>query len=132
MSDRFASMFVCDDLLVALNGKFTISGLYTGDIAIPSEPWTLGQLVVVFNVETDVTKPFQRLALQVSFPGESPRTQEMQTNPLPPMPLDRNRVAFRMPFLIPQPVLRPGPIEAKVLHEEGELPAGMLWITLQK
>lgn len=131
MSDRLASMFICDDLLVALNGKFTVSGLYTGDIGISSEQVNLAQLVVVFHVETDVTKPFRRLALHVSFPGELARIQEMQGNPLFPMPIDRSRVTFRMPFLIAQPVLRPGPIEAKVLHEDGELPAGVQWITLQ-
>ena len=130
MSDRLASMFICDEVLVSLNGKYTVSGLYTGDIAIPSEQTILGQLVVMFHVETDVTKPFRRLALQVSFPGELLRTQEMLTSPFPAVPPDRNRVTFRMPFLIPQPVLRPGPIETKVLHEDGELPAGKQWITL--
>jgi len=41
---------------------------------------------------------------------------------------DRTRLYLRIPFHIPNPMLRPGPIEIKILHEEGETFAGRQWI----
>jgi hypothetical protein len=132
MPDRQATFFVCDDVLIALNGKFTISGLYTGDIIIAQSPAQLLQLVVMFEIKTPTNKPFQKLILQVLFPNdENPRQLDM-TAALPaviPVLPDRTTAVLRLPFLIQSPVLTSGAIEAKVIHEEGELSAGKQWIT---
>lgn len=131
MADRQATFFVCDDLLVALNGKFTIAGLYAGDIVITQSPAQLIQLVVMFEIKTPIEKPFQKLILQVSFPNEeNPRQLDM--SPSLPAQLSvlpsRTVVTLRIPFLIQAPVLNSGAIEIKVIHEEGELFAGKQWI----
>jgi hypothetical protein len=131
MTDRRAFFLICDDLQIALNGKFTIHGAYTSDIIIPSESLAINQLIVVFYVETPITKPFKRLVLQVSVPGESvPRQLDATpTLQIPPSAApQRTKVAYRLPFLLQSVVLHPGPIEMKVLHEEGELEAGKQWV----
>jgi hypothetical protein len=131
MTDRRGSFLICDDLQIALNGKFTIYGVYTSDIVIPADPLHINQLVVVFYVETPITKPFKRLVLQVSVPGESAPRQfdATPTLQMPPSgPPQRTKIAYRLPFLLQSVVLHPGPIEMKVLHEEGELEVGQQWI----
>jgi hypothetical protein len=132
MTERRAFFLVCDDVLIALNGKFTIIGMYTGDIIIVSEQATVGQLVVLFQIETPVEKPFRKLELQVSLPGEdTPRrldiTQSLTGSQLF-VPPTRARMLFRWPFLLAPVVLKPGAIEVKVLHEDGEIDAGKQWI----
>jgi hypothetical protein len=130
MSERAAMFFICDEVLVALNGKYTISGLYTGDIVIPHAPTQLGQLIIMFEITTPMDKPFQKLVLQVSFPGEqNPRQLDLSSG-VPTIPIipDRSVTTLRLPFLIQTPVLNSGPIEAKVIHEDGELLAGKHWI----
>jgi hypothetical protein len=131
MTDRRGFFLICDDLQVALNGKFTIYGAYTSDIIIPADPIHINQLVVVFYVETPITKPFKRLVLQVSVPGESTPRQLDATPTLqmpPSAPLQRTTIAYRLPFLLQSVLLHPGPIEMKVLHEEGELEVGKQWV----
>jgi hypothetical protein len=110
----------------------TVLGLYTGDLIIPFEGITLQQLVVMFLIEGGLTDPYRSITLQVSLPDTEPRMQ--------PIPLEapvtagqgRTTMAIRYPFLIPQPILRSGRIETKVIHEKGELIAGYQWISTQE
>lgn len=130
MIPRHASVFICDEILISLTGKYNILGNYTGDIAIPSEPAPAAQLVFLFVIETDVKDLYQSLALQVTLPGSPPIKQAIPVIPQIPLLPDRPRWSMRWPLLIPQPLLRPGRIEAKVIHESGELTAGTPWIVL--
>jgi hypothetical protein len=130
MNERQATFLICDDVLVSLNGKLFINGVYTGDIVITSAETQLGQLVVVFFCSTPATKPFISLKLQVQLPGEpNPRLLDafpwLAGGPVQP---DRTQLYLRIPFHIANPVLRPGPIDMKILHEEGETFAGRQWI----
>jgi hypothetical protein len=129
MTERQAMFFICDDVLIALNGKYTVSGIYTGDIIINQDPTQLLQLVVMFEIRTPIDNPFRTLVLHVSLPGEeSPRRLELPPFPSPPKLPERTAILHRFPFLITNPILRSGPIEVKVLHEEGELSAGKQWV----
>jgi hypothetical protein len=133
MSDRFASVLVCDELLFALNGKWTISGIYTGDLAIPTENTVIPQMVFLFLIETDIDDPFQSLKLEVTFPGMAPAYLELPENALVLqgiVPPGRTKRVARVPFLITQPVLRSGKIVTKVIHEKGEISATGPWITV--
>lgn len=130
MALREAMFFICDDVLIALNGKLAIAGLYTADIVIPEGSAQVGQLVFMFEIKTPIETPFKSLILQVSFPGEKdPRqldvTQALRATPLIP---GRTTITYRLPFLIQLPTLNSGPIEAKIIHEEGVLVAGKQWI----
>jgi hypothetical protein len=130
MTERKATFFICDELLVSLNGKFTISGMYVTDLVIATEPAQLIQLVILVQVETIISKPFRSLIIHVQLPGEAaPRIMDASAM-IPPVmsPPGRSNIRMRIPFLISQPVLRAGPIEVKVIHEEGELLAGRQWV----
>src|SRR5437588_7865501 len=129
MTERHATFFICDDLLVALNGKFTVAGMYTGDVIIPADETKLSQLVIFVEAETPIEKPFRSLNVLVQFPGEEAKV--LNASALLPVPMQvsgRTAIKVRVPFLIPQPVLRPGPIEVKIVHEDGVLFAGKQWI----
>jgi hypothetical protein len=126
---RHASVFISEEFLISLTGKFTVQGLFTTDIVIPTEPFSANQLVFLFSIETDMDDPLQRLTLEVTFPHQPSRTLEVPLPPFVPMP-GRTKWVFRWPFLIQNVVLQPGRIEAKVIHEKGELVAAAPWISL--
>src|SRR5262245_55481142 len=127
---RQASLIVSDDFFVSLTGKFIVHGVYTTDIIIPVDPTPVHQLVFVFHVETDIDEPFERLRLQVTLPGQDrPTAVEVPNLKVLPTP-ERTRWLTRFPLLMPQPVLRPGRIDARVIHEKGEIIATAPWISL--
>jgi hypothetical protein len=130
MTDRTAIFFVCDDVLVSMNSKLTVLGMYGGNIIIPSDPTTINQLVVLFQIETPIKKPFQKLTLQISLPGEqAPRTLNVPlptplSGPFVSARLGQPKLTIRWPFLLAQVILKSGFMEMKVIHEEGEIDAG--------
>jgi hypothetical protein len=86
MTDRMATFFICDDVLVSMTGKLTILGMYGNELIIPSEQFTLNQLVIMFQMEARINNPFKKIALKVSLPGEDrPRIIEVP-QPLPTTP----------------------------------------------
>ncbi len=130
MADRLASLLVADDLLFAMNGKYNITGVYTGDILIAVDPTMLPQLVFLFLIETDVTEPFHSLTLEIKMPGSEPvRMPPVQIPPGPHIE-GRTRQFLRWPQLVQNVRLSPGKIEAKVIHESGEIPVAGPWIVL--
>lgn len=132
MTERHATFLICDEVLISLNGKFLISGMYPGDLVIPAEPTQLAQLVVFVQVETPIDKPFHSLAVHVQLPGDPvPRVLDASTtldlSQGSPMP-NRTTLRARLPFLIPQPLLRSGPIEVTIVHGDGQFSAGRQWV----
>lgn len=126
---RQASAIVADDVLFSLNGKLTIVGMYTGDIAITADPMVLPQLVFVFLVEGPGDDLPQSLIMEVTLPGEQPKQQPIPTPPTGTrMAEGRTRWFIKMPLAISPAVLRPGKIIAKVIHESGEIPVTTSWI----
>ena len=131
--DRQASVLIADDMVMSLLGKINLSGIYTSDIVIPIDPFGVPQLVFLFSLETDVSDPFQHIQLQVIFPTQQPVEMSVSPPAIPPssLPEQRTRLLMRQPFLIQQPLLRPGRIQAKVLHDKGEIDiASLPWISL--
>lgn len=126
---RQATVLVSDDLLVSLNGKLTIVGVYTGDILIPSEPLSLPQLVFLFVIEGTADDLPRTLTLEVCLPGGRPMQYPIA---VPPTGLQiaegRKRWILKMPFPISPAVLRSGRIEAKVIHEKGEILVRAPWV----
>jgi hypothetical protein len=111
MSERQASFLICDDLLVSLNGKFFIQGVYTGDIVISADETRLNQLVLLLQISTPIQKPFRLLQVTIALPGEqTPRTIDLTALLPPVMPLpDRTRVGYKVPVHIASPTLKAGP-----------------------
>jgi hypothetical protein len=130
MFPRQATVLVCDELLISLTGKFTLLGNYTGDISIPTAPATVPQLVFYFIIESDINDVYRSLTLQVALPESFPIVQLVPIIPQMLTQPNRSRWTMRWPFLVSQPILNPGRIEAKVIHEKGEIIAGTPWIVL--
>jgi hypothetical protein len=129
MTERTASVFVCDEVLFSLTGKVQVIGMYTQDIVIPSEELPVNQLVFFFTVHTLRTDPFHSLKFRIDFPGSNPIEYE-----IPPFVAQatqdhrRKQIIYRQPVLTQQQILRPGRIVASVIHERGEIEAGGFWI----
>jgi hypothetical protein len=88
------------------------------------------QLVFLFIVETEIDDPFERIQLQITLPGQATATLDVPVTPMGQPPPGRTRWFTKFPFLLQQPALRPGRIEAKVVHEKGEIPTAVPWISL--
>jgi hypothetical protein len=130
MTERKASVFLCDEALFSLSGKITISGMYTQDLVVAGNEQQIGQLVFFFTIETPKSEPFKSLTLKVVFPGSDPIEAPTPTAVIPTASANprRKSIIHRAPLLIPQPILRPGRIVASVIHESGEIEAGGFWV----
>lgn len=126
--ERQASVLVCDDFYVSLNGKFIAHGIYTTNILIP-EPLRVNQLVFLFQIETDVEDPFERLLVQATLPGQVTKAHPVPMPPFVPAP-GQTRQIFQFPLLVQYPTIQPGQIEAKIIHERGEIIAATPWVVL--
>jgi hypothetical protein len=134
MASRQAMVLVADEIYFNLHGKAILQGVYNSDLVINSDEMKAPQLVFYFSIETDLSEPFQSLGIEITFPGSEPikqpvlvpppqfLTAQVQANPT------RSRWYTRHPVLIPAPVLRPGRIEVKVIHESGEIKLIAPWI----
>ena len=81
--------------------------------------------------ETDLDDPFRSLDLEVTLPGSEPVRQSVPVAwPVQPETAGRSKIFVRWPLLISMPTLRPGRIDAKVIHDAGEIVIGAPWITL--
>jgi hypothetical protein len=126
---RQAVVLACDDLLVSLNGKLAISGLYTGDILIPSQPFLLAQLIFLFVIEGTVDDLPKLLTLEIQLPGQPSIQNRIDLPPGGIQPeSERARWTLKMPLRIAPALLSEGRIEAKVIHENGEISARAPWI----
>jgi hypothetical protein len=130
MSKRKASFLVCDDLLFSLNGKVNLSGIYMQDIVISSDELILPQLIFFFIIETPKDELFEKVTLRVELPGLPAADFELPVRVRKASMRDdqRKMITFRHPVMIQQPVLKPGRINVSVIHEDGTLDAGGIWI----
>jgi hypothetical protein len=130
MNPRQAMGIVADDLLYSLSGKMVLSGMYSGHITIPADLTPIGQLAILFLVEGDRDDPLRSVAAEVTLPGSTPIRQEY---PMPPAGDFTGTVAAtkwfaKLPFLLAAPMLRPGRIDAKIIHDSGEISVSLPWI----
>jgi hypothetical protein len=102
-----------------------LQGIYPSDLLIPSDPTTAPQLIFYFAIETAINERFKSLAVEVTLPGNTPVRQNVLFVQL--------LQTIRYPLLIQSPILRAGgQIEAKIIHESGELQVGAPRIILAK
>ena len=128
MSARTAILTVADDLLTSIGGKQTLQGIYVGDISIPTTPAVITQMVFYFIIECSVDDIFKSITLEITFPGEAPK-QIPVSFATPIIPAGRSKHIIRATAMIQFPILRPGRIDAKVIHEKGEIIVAAPWIT---
>jgi hypothetical protein len=128
---RQATVLVSEDVTFALNGKMNIQGIFTTDIGIPFEPYFATQLVFVFSVETSPDDPYKKLELFVELPSSQQNLRHpIVLSTLRPSAGDQLRWSIKYPLLFTSPVLRPGPIIAKVIHDKGEISAATPFVVL--
>lgn len=118
---RQASVIVADDATYTLSGKLNITGIYTTDINIPTDPIAATQLVFLFVIETEPSDPYQKLELRVDLPGGDFRQLPINLGGLRGGQSDKARWSLKFPLLFQGPILKPGPIVATVIHEKGTL-----------
>jgi hypothetical protein len=121
MTARQATILVSDEVTYSLSGKLNIFGTYTADIQIFDDPTPAVQLVFLFIIETDPNDPYQSLELEIALPGMQKNRMAIPVSRLVPSHSDKMRWCLKYPFLVVSPLLRPGPIEAKIIHEKGEI-----------
>jgi hypothetical protein len=131
IEDRRASVIVSDDFFYSIAGKVSLSGVYIQDLVVPFDGSPIGQLVFFFTIETPKERPFKTVSIKIQFPGQEPKftpipifPRVFQTDPR------RTKIVIKQPILIQQISLSPGKIQATVIHEEGEIDAGVIWIVL--
>jgi hypothetical protein len=131
MPARQASLLVADEIFYNLQGKAILQGIYHADLSISADPSTGTQLLFFIMAETDASDPFESFAVEITLPGSAPFRQEVPVVP-PPIIIaaspGRTRFYIRHPVLMLAPILRPGRIEAKVIHEKGEIQVTAPWI----
>ena len=131
MADRHASLLVADEIYFNLYGKAILQGIYHHDLGIAVDPSPVPQLVFFFIAETDQSDPFQSFAVEATLPGSEPVRAEV---PLMPAAIviaanpGKRRLYYRHPLLVPAPLLRPGEIKARLIHEKGEIVVTAPWI----
>jgi hypothetical protein len=118
--DRRASLLICDEILIAMNGKYTAAGIFTGDIVIPSPATPLPQLVTLFMIETSLHNPLKALSVEVNLPMDEVRRMDVPINLLNPQ-TSAQKLFYKWPFLLQRLVLRIGFITARVVHESGTI-----------
>jgi hypothetical protein len=118
---RHATLITADDVNFSVTGKMNISGVYTTDINIMNDPMFVGQLVFLFVIETEPSDPFQKLELRVDLPGGDFRQLPLNIANFRMTHGDSIRWSLRYPMLFQSPILRPGPIMASVVHDQGVL-----------
>ena len=117
---RQATVLVSDELTFSLNGKTNAFGIYTNDIIIPKDPTEGIQLIFMFIIETAPDDPFQTLEVVVELPGGDSRRLAIPLGTILSVS-DQRRWCTKFPLLFARPILKPGFIEAKVVHERGEI-----------
>ena len=129
---RTACLLVADELHYSLNGKMHVFGIYTGDIGINADPTFVNQIVFLFIIEASPDDPFRKLELYIELPQGEKRIMQLPVPEFRPTKGDERRWSLRYPILIQNAFLRPGQIEAKVIHESGEIPVSAPYIALPR
>jgi hypothetical protein len=117
--------------MLSISGKTTILGIYSTDINIGIEPTVPNQLVFIFILEADADDPFQEITLRIDLPGGDFREQQVALQRLTDGQADKVRWRLHYPLLFQNPILRAGPILAKVTHEKGELTPAAPFIVMR-
>lgn len=119
MSDVNATVIVCDDLRMEINGKLFFIGMYPAHIVIPGEELQIQKLVFFFNADFPITHIPKKIRYEVALPGEKAHPSEMEPNP-PEFRKEHTRFITRHAITFVNPILRLGKIGAKLIVDDGE------------
>lgn len=90
-STPFGHVTFFDDIRQELNGKFIFTGVYTGNLVIPTAPVWLPSFVVMVTYRERPGESTDQVTVKIFMPGES------EANIALPMPVDQMRQAVYDP-----------------------------------
>jgi hypothetical protein len=125
-----ATMLVCDDTRLEITGKGILIGLYVTDMAIPVPSFQTAQLQFFLIFECTLDERPKSLTFEVTLPNQKPVTWFIPIVQDIKFPEGRDRLVLRQPFQLLNPVLEPGRINARIIHEGGEIELRGPWIVL--
>lgn len=128
---RQAAVLPCQDIRLEYDGKFTIVGLFTSNIAIPVAPSLVPQIAFLLILDGDLPERLKSLAIELHFPGAAaPSKMDVPLDTLRHTePLEgQRRWRFQFPMVVGNAVLNPGRIVCKIIHDQGEIETGAGWI----
>jgi len=130
ITGRQAMVLPCQDIRLEYDGKLTLVGLYTGNLAIPTVPTVAPQLAFLIVIDGDLSEPLQSLKIEFHLPQvKEPTVYEVPLDPQRPQhEKGQTRWRFQIPFGIAPAVLNPGRIVCKIIHDKGEIETGARWI----
>ena len=130
VTGRQALVLPCQDIRLEHDGKLTLVGLFTGNIAIPVVPTIVPQLMFLIVIDGDLDERLKSLTIEIHLPQiKEPTKAEIPLPPLPPTFLEgQKRFRYQIPFAIAPAVLNPGRIVCKIIHDKGEIETGARWI----
>ena len=116
-ADRFSNCVFSDDIRFEIGNKFSIIGVYSGEILIQgSAPQMLSRLVIGVWLVTNIADPLDKVTIRVKSPGVDLSVAEAQfdikSETLSPDSDASKRQAFLPLNISPFPVMQDGVIEA--------------------
>ena len=127
---RRATFLVCDEILFSLHGKLFPNGVYSADIGIPTSELIIPQLAFLFIIEMPIDDEATTILVRVELPDRVSSAQGSHPVAHPAHIEGRSTFLHKVPLLMPNPILTPGPIKGFVDFGDEEIVAGEQWITL--
>ena len=125
-----ASLLVCDDSRLEITGKGILIGIYVTDMIITAPKLQIAQLQFFLMFDFDVHETPKTLTFEVTLPNQPPTVWPLTMPDKLSVPEGRDRAYIRQPFQIIAPILEPGRIEARVIHDKGDVRIRGPWIVL--
>ncbi|HUZ30938.1 MAG TPA: hypothetical protein VMV19_02340 [Xanthobacteraceae bacterium] len=127
---RQAMVLPCQDIRLEHDGKLTLVGLFTGNIAIPTVPTIIAHLMFLIIIDGDLAEPLKTLRIEIRLPqAAEPAVADVPMPFQAPTLLEgQKRWRYQIPFAIAPAVLTPGRIVCKIVHDKGEIETGARWI----
>jgi hypothetical protein len=124
-----ATLMVCDDVRMEVNGKLILIGVYTGDIAIPADGSISPHLMFLFVAEGQLTRQPAEVTFELMLPGDEPRRTSIKL-PAFVVPEGRTKWTVRQVLGLQNIVLHPGHATAKVICDGEETAISAPWIVV--
>ena len=118
----------CDDVRIEAGNKFSLMGVYAGEMLVPAFPFTIEKLCLSCKSITDIKKPFKQLKLIVSKDKtivaelEIPEIAHQQDAPLEHLKKGARFITAQTLIVLRQIVIeKPATFRVKLISETGEV-----------
>jgi hypothetical protein len=123
-----ATVSICDDIRMEINGKLILIGMYTGNIIISTDNVAVPQMVFLFYVDCKVDEVPRVLEFEATLPGGEPQTSRVDITEPPHFKPEHTRWYLRHAITLGMPHLSAGKIKARVRLDDKEIELTTPWI----